>query len=582
MTQDIEDIITKFKNRSILLEPEKKEKIYNLVEYLHNSITNEISWRQYSNILEHNKKKFKATARVAELRYIYDIFLKNEEKKPNLYLLKHMKKYPCRSQSGVIVITVFTAPFPEYIDSKGNHKKQRFSCKYDCYYCPAEPGQPRSYVKDGPSTRRANDNDFDPVKQFYDRAIVLKNNGHDIDKIELLILGGTWSSNAMEYRDWFIRQIYYSANMFYEKKLRKPLSLDEELKLNENSKCHIIGITIETRPDCITIEEVQSFRRQGVTRVQMGAQHTDDSILKKVNRGCYQKDIINSIKFLKDCGYKVDGHWMPDLCSTPEQDRKMFETLLYNPDYQLDQYKIYPLEVTDWTILKKWWEEGKHVPQTEEQLFENIKYLKTNAPEYWRFNRIGRDIPSKSRDGKQYIYAGNPHMNLRQIVQIKMKNENKFCKCIRCKEPKGRDKNINDAELVIRKYEASQGTEYFLSYESPDRKIIYGFLRLRITNNERSDIFPELKNCALIRELHVYGLVVKVNEDSLFKTSQHIGFGSKLMNEAENIAISNNKWKIAVISGVGVRNYYRKLGYELQNTYMIKELGWWDYITSFF
>ena len=141
---------------------------------------------------------------------------------------------------------------------------------------------------------------------------------------------------------------------------------------SSNSKCHIIGLTIETRPDCITIEEVQSFRRQGVTRVQMGAQHTDDSILKKVNRGCYQNDIINSIKFLKDCGYKVDGHWMPDLCSTPEQDRKMFETLLYNPDYQLDQYKIYPLEVTDWTILKKWWEEGKHVPQTEEQLFENI------------------------------------------------------------------------------------------------------------------------------------------------------------------------------------------------------------------
>ena len=271
MTQDIEDIITNFKNRSILLEPEKKEKIYNLVEYLHNNITNEISWRQYSNILEYNKRKFKATARVAELRHIYDIFLKNEEKKPNLHLLKHMKKYPCRSQSGVIVITVFTAPFPEYIDSKGNNKKQRFSCKYDCYYCPAEPGQPRSYVKDGPSTRRANDNDFDPVKQFYDRAMVLKNNGHDIDKIELLILGGTWSSNAMEYRDWFIRQIYYSANMFYEKILRKPLSLDEELKLNENSKCHIIGITIETRPDCITIEEVQSFRRQGVTRVQMGA-----------------------------------------------------------------------------------------------------------------------------------------------------------------------------------------------------------------------------------------------------------------------------------------------------------------------
>ena len=446
--------------------------------------------------------------------------------------------------------------------------------------------QPRSYLSTEPAVLRANRNNFDAYQQFNDRANALEICGHSIDKIEIIILGGTWDHYPIEYQFEFIRDIYYASNIYSSESSRERLSLDEEIKINETTKHRIIGLTTETRPDCITLRQIKKYRKMNITRVQLGVQHTDDNILDFIERDSTLNDTIQSTRFLKDNGYKVDWHLMPDLPgSSYEEDFEMFRKLfsvnqkinvtknhtkyiLNFPDLQADQLKIYPCTVVDYTKIKEWYENGIYKPYSEDEnkLIEIILYIKRNIFPWIRLNRIIRDIPNIN------ILGGNQNVNLRQKVLQIMKEKNQECKCIRCREIKDNKYNINHCELFIDEYNSFNGTEYFINYSSPCRKYLFGFIRLRINHSNENIIFDDLKDHAFIRELHVYGLLVKHGDQSKNNNIQHKGIGSKLLNKAEEICLQNNIQKIAIISGVGVREYYQKKGYQLKNNYMIKKI----------
>lgn len=480
-----------------------------------------------------------------------------------------------KSNSGVIVVTVLTAAHPIYTDKNGVEQRTKFSCKWDCHYCPNEKAnehnnwvdQPRSYLFQEPAVLRANDNKFDPILQFNARVTTLIDIGHSVDKIELIVLGGTWCSYPEEYQEQFIRDIYYAANVFFDIEKRPVLSLEEEITLNENAKLHIIGLTLETRPDTINLDEIKKFRRYNATRIQLGVQHTNNTILKKINRGHTIETAHAAIRMLKENGYKVDIHLMPNLPgATYEKDVEMFQKALYDDRLQVDQLKIYPCAVVPYTKIKEWFDQGKYKPYDDKTLYEIIKDFKMNVQPYKRLNRIIRDIPSS------YISGGYDHksVNMRQLFQNDMKKNNWKCRCIRCREIG--DKQVCESLIKLKTimYRGSEGDEYFISFESKD--YLVGFLRLRINTSPNQDnILPVLKNAALIRELHVYSNVNCVGTDNK-SSMQHKGYGKKLIEEAENISKKNGFYKIAIISGTGVRNYYRGRGYNLEDTYMIKHI----------
>ena len=505
-------------------------------------------------------------------------------------LERYLVKKASKSQSGVLVITVLTSPYPET-----NGRRQRFSCQWNCYYCPNQPGQPRSYLHDEPAVMRANNSDFDAAMQFHDRAGTLAQNGHPVDKVELLILGGTWASYPQDYQRTFIRDLFWSANTFWDRpeNKRARLDLETEQRLNERASCKIIGVTLETRPDCINEGEIRRFREFGCTRVQLGIQHTHRDVLELVNRQAYREDAVRALRLLKDNCFKIDLHLMPDLPgATPEKDLDMFKDVLYHPDLQADQWKIYPCEITPWTVIKKWFDEGKYVPYGHDKLVEVLRWAKARVHPWIRLNRVVRDIPN------QYIFGGDiTKPNMREDVLRIMREAGEQCRCIRCREVQGREVKEEDLVLVERQYAASGGWEHFLSFETPDHAIIMGFLRLRLPPRpaRRSDVdametdggegdggesrfvFSELEGAALVRELHVYGQLIATSEAG--GHAQHIGLGRRLMERAEEIAGLNLYSSVAVISGVGARGYYEKLGYSFRGPddgapgrFMIKRL----------
>ena len=345
------------------------------------------------------------------------------------------------------------------------------------------------------------------------------------------------------------------------------LSLEDEITLNETSKIHIIGLTLETRPDEITLNEIKEFRRYNCTRVQLGVQHTDNEVLKKIKRGHTIEKVYDAIKILKNNGYKVDIHLMPNLPgSSYDMDKKMLEESLYDDRLQVDQYKIYPTAIVPWTQIKDWYDKGEYVPYNDLLLFELIKEFKKKVQKWKRLNRIIRDIPST------YITGGYKHeyVNMRQLLQNDMKKNNWCCNCIRCREVKDIKINLDNIELNTLSYYASEGMEYFISYETD--KYLIGFIRLRLANKvDKTNQLNILHDAALIRELHVYSNLSDVG-NNIETSYQHKGYGKKLVAEAEKIAYNNGYKKIAIISVTGVRNYYRNIGYELEDTYMVKIL----------
>ena len=557
---DVEDIYERWDN---IVPEEQRAPIRNIMRGIVNRLSHlkpgEDASTVYKKELRMMAREHKIMPRKAWQLHMYKQMI-TEGELPAMKVLKDLLiTRASKSTSGVLVVTVLTSPYPIV-----NGKKQRFSCEWNCYYCPNQPGQPRSYLRDEPAVLRANQNGFDAVMQFTDRCATLAQNGHPVDKIELLVLGGTWESYPREYQEGFVRDLFYAANTIFERKKRPRFSLEEEQSINETAECKIIGVTLETRPDTINPEEIQRLRRFGCTRVQLGVQHTDDGVLDYINRQCTTAKTIRAISLLKNSCFKIDIHLMPNLPgSNPDMDDEMFDRVLYDPDLQVDQWKIYPCEVVPWSMIKKWYDEGKFTPYPDPTLIDVICRAKNKVHPWIRLNRVVRDIPS------QYILGGIDYGNMRQDLPTIMKAKGLECSCIRCREVKGNKKAFEKGRLLMkREYMGSNSREVFISFETPDTKTIFGFCRLRLpSGKEGTTVFPELKNAALVRELHVYGKLMTTTglDRKNTKHAQHVGFGRRMMAEAERIAALNGYSKVAVIAGVGTREYYKKLGYRFNS-----------------
>jgi len=517
-------------------------------------------------------RKSELTGAYRELRRLGHI-----EQAPGLESVLVKKKG--KSHSGVLVITVLMGP-------------GAFSCPKDCHYCPDQPGIARSYLLKEPGVLRGFRNQWDPVLQFVDRASALENNGHTVDKIEILILGGTFSFYPKDYCEEFIAALFYAANTYFDDvapdRPRRPMqSAADEIRLNEGAQCRIIGLTIETRPDYITEAELRRFRDLGVTRVQIGIQHLDDDVLRVVNRECPTSKTIIAIQRLLDAGFKVDAHWMPDLPgSSFDKDWDMFKFLLSdeNTSFQVDQWKVYPTMTVPFTKIKEWHDQGLYKPYAEQEngalMVKLVLFIMQQCPYRIRLNRVVRDIPTS------YIVGGEKRVNLRQLLEAEMKKKGIVCKDIRERECKGAPLERSEASLFIDEFRASHGTEFYISIETSDRSQLYGHLRLRLRDDASGGIVPALHGAALIRELHTYGKLVSVaGANTGAGESQHAGIGSQLMETAERISRERGFTKTAVIAGVGVRRYYAKLGYALEDTYMVKRFppaSVWDRFRSLF
>ncbi len=594
-THDIEDILKKYNpNQNEYLENEDIAKLYlislnskvNTFVNKHKE-TNEND-RMILNKLKHTfikmlgkvNQEYRNQLKKTVLLYYYRKFLEEGIIEENKYLEVMLLKSPSRDISGINQITILTSPHPD---------DQDFSCKHDCFYCPNEPAhegnnwtpQPRSYLFSEPAVQRANRNNFDAFSQTKDRLTSLLVRGHKCDKLEFILEGGTFTEYPKPYLKKYFRDFIYACNVFYESlksdhKLRDRLSLEEEILINETASCKIIGICIETRPDAILEKDedgkqwIETLLSWGVTRLQLGMQHIDNFILKKINRGHTIEQAIKAIEICKNNCFKIDVHIMPDLpYSNPSKDIDMFKQLYTSSLYQPDQMKIYPCEVVPWTKIKQWYDNGSYKPYgNDKQMMKTVlDYAMKNCPPWIRIPRVVRDIPD------QYISGGLKCGNMRQHIEngLGFKGSD-----IRFREI-GRhpEYELSDARMFVRRYEASNGIEYFISMESYDNNALFGFCRLRIPSNNYQDqiAFPDsINDKGLIRELHVYGSLVSVIQNATNANSmQHSGIGKKLIKKAENIACYKHfKTGTIVISGIGVRSYYRKLGYKLENNYMVK------------
>jgi elongator complex protein 3 len=479
-----------------------------------------------------------------------------------------LRTKPMRTISGVAPVAVMTSP------EKCPHGT--------CSYCPGgvEFGSAQSYTGHEPAALRAGTHDFDPYLQTKSRLEQLSAIGHPTDKIDLIIMGGTFTARPAEYQDCFISGCFsaLNANPTWDQKMSLESLKDE----NERAPHRCIGLTIETRPDWCMHTHVDKILDLGGTRVELGVQTVFDDVLFKVSRGHTVEDSIESTRILKDAGLKVCYHLMPGLPGSDfSRDKKMCDEIFNNPAFRPDMLKIYPTLVVKGTGLYDTWRKGGYEPLTTENAVKLISYLKTNIPPWARIQRIQRDIPV------QYIEGGVDKSNLRQLVQCDMGLANKKCNCIRCREVGHRGLNGEEPEMeniTLQKniYDASDGTEVFMSYEDTKKNLLIAFVRLRLPSDHvhRKEFLPGAT--AIIRELKVFGPMVPLtdrvvdtldNETSLNKTRpwQHQGYGRLLLVGAERLA--NEHWdvkKMLVLSGVGVKPYYAKFGYEKDGVYMSK------------
>lgn len=515
-------------------------------------------------------KKYKYQSSKRELGMIYRTMLKKD---PSNYpyideLWNVLINKSVRSESGIVNVSVSLPP-------------DRFSCKYNCHFCPNEPGMPRSYLSNEDVFKRASEVGFDTVQQVYNRFDVLEKNGHPIDKLEFRVLGGTFSCYEHSVADDFIRDLYYAANTYFEDNTnpRPRGTIEEEQAINVTAKAHVVGLGVETRPDEIKESEIIRFRRYGVTRVEIGVQHTDDALLRAVNRGHGVKQSKRAIKLLKDYGFKVEIHIMADLPgATPEGDMKCYEEVLLGEDLIPDYMKDYPCLDVDFTKIKEWKAAGTWKPYSEAtpdaaDLRRVLVYRQSITPPWVRVNRIQRDF-KEAKNGELGYSSESIKSNLSQIVHDDAEKQGIYCQCIRCCEVSNEKYNKDDIQYIIRPFIASGQQEFYISAEIPrePRPLLLGFIRLRLGNVLENSIIPELKGkTAMVREIHCYGRVKQVGSNDANGT-QHFGIGKTLLQIAEDISSKHGYEQMAIISGIGVRDYYRKRGYELRGSYMMKNI----------
>jgi elongator complex protein 3 len=460
---------------------------------------------------------------------------------PDPLLLDRIRMKPIRTLSGVATVTVLTKSYP---------------CPGKCIFCPTEVCMPKSYLHDEPGARRGVEHNFDPFGQVTSRLEALESVGHPVDKVELLILGGSWSAYRRDYQEWFVQRCFDALNGV------ESGSLEEAHALNEAALRRNVGLVIETRPTDINPAELKWLRQLGVTKVQMGAQSLDDRILELNQRGHSVADTHRATAMLRAAGFKIVLHWMPNLLGSDlALDRADF-TRLWD-DLCPDEIKIYPTQLLENSELYSYWQRGEYTPYTTEELIELIADIKPTIPRYCRVNRVVRDIPSDN------VVEGNKRTSLRLDIQHELKRRGVRCQCIRCREVRKRAVNIVDLQLQDLVYEAGGAQEHFLSFVTPDDSLA-GFLRLSLPG-ETSPFteMDDLAGAAIIREVHVFGQSLQVGEEQS-GAAQHTGLGTELLLRAEQITRQQGYDRLAVISAVGTRQYYLERGFERGDLYLTK------------
>lgn len=470
-------------------------------------------------------------------------------------LIQNLKSKPTRMISGVNVIAVMTMP------SKCPHGR--------CVYCPGGPeyNSPQSYTGHEPAALRGTQNGFDPYLQVKSRIDQLRTIGHDVSKVELIVMGGTFPATDIEYQRTFIKGCLDAITGI------KSQSLDEAQCNAERSEIRNVGITFETRPDYCKESHIDRMLQIGVTRVELGVQNIYDDIYRLVERGHTVQDVVHATEVAKDAGLKVCYHMMPGLPgSNFERDLEAFKTLFTDQKFMPDMLKIYPCLVLGSAKIYNWWKEGKYKPYTVEEATDLIVEVKKLLPPWVRVMRIQRDIPAK------LIVAGVSKGNLRQLVSEEMRKRNIRCRCIRCREVGHQElfnsttPKIENIRVVTQIYEASNGEELFISAEDGENDVLIGYIRLRFPSFKAHRPEVNARETSIIRELHVYGPLVPIG-DSVAEAWQHRGYGKMLLKEAEEASAKNGRSMVLVTSALGVREYFRQLGYERIGPYMGKILS---------
>ncbi len=456
-------------------------------------------------------------------------------------LRENLKRKRMRTASGVAPVAVMTSPYP---------------CPHGrCIMCPGGPDStflsPQSYVGREPAAIRAAQCNYDPYRQVMVRLQQLEEIGHDFDKVELILMGGTLTARPLDYQRWFVRRCFDAMDAFgamHRRDIRNT------------------GITFETRPDYARASQIDSMLMLGATKVELGVQHVNNDILKEIRRGHSVEDTVEANRRLRDSGLKVGFHIMPGLPgSSIDEDKRMFRMIFHDHRFMPDYLKIYPTLVVRGTELYERWKRGEYEPLCEAEAVEIIAYAKRIIPKWVRIQRIQRDIPA------QFIVAGVKKSNLRQMVHARLHEEGYKCRCIRCREAglaqlQGRIIDEDSVKLLVERYEACDGIEYFISFEDIRHDVLIAHLRLRLPASAQR---TELVDAALVRDLHVYGELVPLGE-SKDSSWQHRGYGTRLLCRAEELAADYGYRKVAVMSGIGVRPYYAKRGYRLEGPYMVK------------
>jgi elongator complex protein 3 len=471
-------------------------------------------------------------------------------------LIPILRRKNTRTISGVTIVAVMTKPH---------------DCPQSepCAYCPGGPttGSPQSYTGHEPAAMRGGQNNYDPYAQVQSRLEQLTAIGHKIDKIELIVMGGTFPSTPFEYQSSFIQRCLDSIS-------QKSSSSLQEAKANaEVSRTRNVGITVETRPDWAKQSHIDAMLDMGVTRVELGVQNPSDEIYQKVGRKHTVADVIESTRLLKDAGLKIVYHLMPGIPgSNFEKDLEAFKTIFNDPAFKPDMIKLYPCLVIDKTKTYQWFKEGTYKPYSTEEATELIAEVKKILPSWIRIMRVQRDIPAG------LIVEGVKKSNLRQLAQQRLAEQGKRCRCIRCREVghryavEGIKPNLEKVKILTTTYDASEGTEVFISAEDLENDVLIGYLRLRIPSSKAHRPEITMVPSAIVRELHVYGPVVPVGKHTL-GAWQHKGFGAILLSEAERIAREvYGRKKLLIISALGTKRYYMRFGYTHDGPYVSKML----------
>jgi elongator complex protein 3 len=472
-------------------------------------------------------------------------------------LLPLLRRKITRTISGVTIVAVMTKPYP---------------CPQPepCAYCPGGPpfGVPQSYTGFEPAAMRGLQNEFDPYLQVRSRIEQLKAIGHTVDKIELIIMGGTFPAMPLDYQTWFVQRCLDAITG------EDSASLEEAKRNAEKSRIRNVGITVETRPDWAMEPHVDQMLSMGVTRVELGVQNPSDDVYRLVGRTHTVQNVVEATRIAKDAGLKVVYHLMPGMPgSNREKDLEAFKEIFSNANFKPDMIKIYPCLVLKGTKAYEWYCEGRYKPYSNEEAASVIVEMKRIVPLWVRIMRVQRDIPAP------LIVAGVNRSNLRQLVQRKLGEQGVRCRCIRCREVghrmvvDGVKPDPDDVEILSVRYAASEGEEVFISAEDREKDVLIGYLRLRVPSEEAHRREIRAESCSVVRELHVYGPVVSVGR-RLAGAWQHKGFGGVLLAEAERVSVEDyGLRRILVISALGTREYFMRFGYGCDGVYMGKVLG---------